>query len=76
MGNHGRVDQGHGYLEFVSGRNPRNRRRERIESSPEGDDPVILSEVVQRLGEVGVLKTYTRREFPGPLRREDAGPPS
>ena len=43
-----------------------------MESSPEGDDPVVLTEVVQRFVEVGVLQTYTRREFPGPLRREDA----
>ena len=62
----------HGYLEFVGGRNPRDRGRERIESSPEGDDPVVLTEVVQRFGEVGVLQTYTRRELPGPVRCEDA----
>ena len=64
--------QGRGYLEFVGVRNPRDRGRERVESSPEGDDPVVLTEVVQRFGEVGVLQTYTRRELPGPLRREDA----
>ena len=72
MGNHGWVDQGCGYLEFVGVRNPRDRGRERIESSPEGYDPVVLTEVVQRFGEVGVLQTYTRRELPGPIRREDA----
>jgi hypothetical protein len=30
-------------------------------------------QVVERLPKVRILETYLRRQFPGPLRRKDAG---
>ena len=43
--NGGWIDEGHGYLKLVSGSDPWNGGRQRIEAPAQRDNPIVLAEV-------------------------------
>jgi len=49
-----------------------NRGGQGIKAPTQRDDPSIAAKVVERFPKVGILETYLRGQFSGPLRRKDA----
>ena len=74
VGDHGGKDEGRGDFEFMGGYDPGHDGRKCVESSAQRHDPVVTTEVVQGFDKVGVLQADAGRQFPGPVRCEDAVP--